>query len=323
MKAVVYTEKGVTIQDVPKPQIRPHEMLVKVRACGLIRVDIGMASGKVHAGTGGMGEILGREWSGEVVEKGSAVEGFSIGDRVMSSGSGGWAEYVATDWRRAYPIPKTLDFIEGCALPVALQTMHDAVVTHGRLQSGESILIQGASSGVGLVALQLARLKGAKTIMGSSTNPAKRARLAEFGADVAIDSTAPSWSERVLAATGGKGVDLIVDQVSGAMFAEVMKSAALEGRIVNVGRLGGKSAPFDFDLHALKRLDYIGVTFRTRTPEEVGEVVRRAREDLLPHIEAKRLMMPVDKVFPFDEVQAALAYMGRDAHFGKIALTLE
>ena len=135
------------------------------------------------------------------------------------------------------------------------------------------MLIQGASSGVGLMGLQIAKLKGARLVIGTSTNAGRRERLKEFGADLAVDTTEKDWAQKVLDATGGKGVDLIVDQVSASVANENMKAAAVLGRIVNVGRLGGFKGEFDFDLHAMKRIDYIGVTFRTRSVEEVREIV--------------------------------------------------
>jgi NADPH2:quinone reductase len=157
-------------------------------------------------------------------------------------------------------------------------------------------------------------------VLGSSTNAVRRARLAEFGADVAIDTTDPAWPDAVLAATGGAGVDLIVDQVSGGVANGNMKAATVLGRIVNVGRLGGAAGEFDFDLHALKRIDYIGVTFRTRTPAEVREIVRRMRADLWDAVAAGMLRLPIDRVFPLAEAAAALAHMRGNAHFGKIVL---
>jgi len=205
---------------------------------------------------------------------------------------------------------------------VALQTMHDALVTNGRLKEGESVLIQGASSGVGLMALQIARHKGAKLVIGTSTNAARRARLTEYGADLALDSRDPAWPERVAEATEGKGVDLIIDQVSASVANQNMKAAAVLGRIVNVGRLGGMKGEFDFDLHALKRIDYIGVTFRTRSLEEVREIVRRMRADLWDAVEAGKLALPIDRSFPLEEAAAAQAHMRANAHFGKIVLTV-
>jgi len=221
------------------------------------------------------------------------------------------------------PIPaNNMGYELAATLPVALQTMHDAVVSNGRLTAGETVLIQGASSGVGLMGLQIAKLKGARLVIGTSTNPDRRQRLKEFGADLAIDTGEPNWSARVLEATAGRGVDLIVDQVSGSVANENLRAAAVLGRIVNVGRLGGFKGEFDFDLHAMRRIDYIGVTFRTRTPEEVREIVRRMRADLWSEIEAGHLRLPIDRVFPLDQAAAALAHMRANAHFGKIVLTV-
>ena len=192
--------------------------------------------------------------------------------------------------------------------------------TAGRLKGGETLLIQGASSGVGLMGMQIGKLLGAALVMGTSTNPGRRARLKEFGCDLALDSADPNWPEEVKKATGGKGVDLIVDQVSASVANQNLAAAAILGRIVNVGRLGGMKGEFDFDLHALKRIDYIGVTFRTRTPEEVREINRLMRADLWPAVEAGKLALPIDKTFPLDKVADALAMMRANEHFGKIVV---
>jgi NADPH:quinone reductase-like Zn-dependent oxidoreductase len=321
MKAAIVGENGVELRDIPRPQPKPSEILVRVRAIGLNRADLGMAGGRRHGAAGGPGAVVGLEWAGEVAEIGAEVKGFKPGDRVMCSGSGGYAEYAVCDWGRAAAIPaNNMSFEQAATLPIALQTMHDAVVTNGRLKPGEAVLIQGASSGVGLMGLQIARLKGARLVIGTSTNAGRRARLAEFGADLAVDSSDPAWPERVLEATGGKGVDLIVDQISGGQANLNMKATAILGRIVNVGRLGGMKGEFDFDLHALRRIDYIGVTFRTRSVEEVREIVRRMRADLWEAVEAGKLSLPIDRVFALDEAPAALAHMRANAHFGKIVM---
>jgi NADPH2:quinone reductase len=220
------------------------------------------------------------------------------------------------------PIPSGMSFELAGALPLALITMHDAVRTNGRMQPGEAVLIQGASSGVGLMGLLIAKLKGAKLVIGSSTNEVRRAKLKDFGADLAIDTRDPAWPDQVLQATGGKGVDLIVDMVSGGVAIPNMKASAVLGRIVNVGRLGGTKGEFDFDLHALKRIDYIGVTFRTRTVDEVREINRRMKDDLWDLVTAGKLSLPIDKVFPLDEAPAAQARMRANEHFGKIVLKM-
>jgi NADPH2:quinone reductase len=170
--------------------------------------------------------------------------------------------------------------------------------------------------------MQIAKLMGASVVMGTSTNESRRARLKEFGADLALDSKDAAWPEAVKTATGGKGVDLIVDQVSASVANQNMEAAAILGRIVNVGRLGGMKGEFNFDLHALKRIDYIGVTFRTRTVEEVREIGRRMRADLWDAVTAGKLTLPIDRRFPLDEAPAAQAHMRENKHFGKIVLTI-
>lgn len=324
MKAAVQAgEQGLQIQTVDTPIPGPDEVLVRVRACGCNRADIGMAAGHAHGAQGGPGTRLGMEWAGEVVSTGANVQGFAAGDRVMGSGRGAFAEYAVSDYGRMLPIPSpSMSFEQAATLPVALQTMHDAVVTNGRLRPGEAVLIQGASSGVGLMGLQIARRMGAGLVIGSSTTAARRERLKDYGAHLAIDSRDPAWPQQVLDATGGKGVNLIVDQLSGAQANQNMAAAAVLARIVNVGRLAGTRAEFDFDLHALKRIQYIGVTFRTRTVEEVREITRRMRADLDAALAAGELHLPIDRSFAFDDAALALAHMATNAHFGKVVLTV-
>jgi NADPH2:quinone reductase len=322
MKAYVLGESGPEIRDVDQPSPGAGEILVRVRASGLNRVDILMSRGRKHGAAGGPGAVLGLEWAGEVAEVGQGVTAFKPGERVMGSGGGAWAEYVCVDAGRVAPIPAGMSFEQGSTLAVALQTMHDAVVTHGRLQKGGSILIQGASTGVGLMGLQIAKAMGAALVIGSSTNPERRARLTEFGADLAVDSRDPAWVEQVLAATGGEGVDAVVDQLSGYVANDNMRATRIGGRIVNVGRLGGEKGEFEFDLHALRRIEYIGVTFRTRTRQEVADIVARWRADLWPAVEAGKLALPIDSAFAFADLTGALEHMRKNRHFGKIVLTL-
>jgi NADPH:quinone reductase len=320
MKAAVVTEGGLEVREVPKPKPKANEIVVKVRAASLNRADLGVAAGHQHGPIGGAGTVPGLEWAGEVEEVGAEVTSFRPGDRVMCSGSGGYAEYAATDHGRASPVPDGMSFETATTLPVALQTMHNAIVTNGRLQRGESILIQGASSGVGLMALQIARGRGAAVVIGTSTNADRRARLAEFGATHAIDTSDPSWPDKAREATGGKGVDVIIDQVSASVANGNMQAAAVLGRIVNVGRLGGSKGEFDYDLHALKRISYIGVTFRTRSVEEVREINRLMRDELWDAVAAGELRLPIDRSFALSDVKAALAHMKANQHFGKILL---
>ncbi len=323
MKAAVLTTDGFTITQIDRPRPGPDQVLVHVRACALNRADLGVISGGMHGSQGGAGTVPGMEFAGDIVEVGAQVEGLKVGDRVMCSGQGGYAEYAVTDWGRVMPIPTpAMSYEQAVTLPVAVQTMHDAIVTNGQLRAGDTVLIQGASSGVGLMGMQIAKLMGAKIVIGTSGNQARRAQLRAHGADVALDSSDPTWPQQAIMANGGKGVDVIIDQLSGPFGNQNLEAAAIQARIVNVGRLAGKTAEFDFDLHALKRIKYIGVTFRTRSVEEVREITRLAMADLGSFLQSGTLSLPIDQVFPFDRLAEAFAHMKRNQHFGKIVVSM-
>ena len=322
MRAAVVTEGGLVVQEVPDPRPAAGEVLVRLRAIGLNRADLGVAAGHRHGSQGGPGTIPGIEGAGEVIAVGPEVPAhIAPGLRVMASMTGSYAELCAVHWGRLFPVPTdTMPWEVAATLPIALQTMHDAVVTHGLCGPGRSILIQGASSGVGLMGLQVARLMGATTVIGTSTHAERRGRLAAFGATHALDSADPGWVDQVLEATGGRGVDAVVDMISGPLVSQTLRATAILGRIVNVGRLGGTVAAFDFDTHAARRISHIGVTFRTRSAAEVAEIVRKARADLWPALEAGKLALPLDRTYRLDEVNEALARMKANQHFGKLAL---
>src|ERR1700724_1676994 len=322
MKAYVYGANGAEITEVAKPAPKGPQVLVRVRACGLNRADLGMTKGHAHGSAGGAGTVLGMEWAGEIADVGPEAKGVKVGDRVMGSGGAAFAEYTLADHGRLFRSPSNMNFEEGATLPVAPATMHNPVVTNGALQPGQTVLIQGASSGVGLMAMQIAKLKGAKIVIGSSTDASRRSRLKEFGADLAVDSSDPGWVDQVLQATSGEGVDLIVDQISGPVASQNLKATKIKGRIVNVGRLGGTHADFNFDLHAARRINYIGVTFRTRSMEEIRDIFDEVRKDIWPAVESRKLQRPIDKVFAFDDIEKAFAHMEANRHLGKIVVTL-
>lgn len=320
MRAYVLTADGPSFIDMPEPTVRAHDVLVRVRAAALNRADLAMASGQKHGAVGGIGTVLGLEWAGDVVAVGAEVPDLRPGDRVMCSGLGGFAEYAVTDWGRVLPLPTSASYEQAAGLPVALQTMHDALVTHGELRAGQRVLVLGASSGVGLMALQIAKEMGASWVAGSSTSPSRRSQLQRFGADLLLDSNATDWVAQLMAATNGEGVDLTIDQLAGPAFDQAMRATRIGGRIVNVGRLAGTQGAFDFDLHALRRLSYVGVTFRTRTLDEVRDIGRRLRVDLWPALQRERLRLPIDRVLPFVELPLALELMRENKHFGKLVV---
>ena len=322
MKAAVVTSTGFEIAEAKQPVPGPEQVLVRVRACALNRADLGVISGHMHGNTGGPGTIAGMEFAGEVVEVGAAVKGINIGDRVACSGSAGYAEYAVTDYGRVMPISPSVSYEQAVTLPIAVLTMHDAIVTNGRLRAGEAIVIQGASTGVGLLGMQIAKLMGARLVIGTSSSESKIAQLKNWGADVALNNSEGTWVDQAIAANQGKGIDVIIDQLSGKFVNQNMQAAVVLGRIVNVGRLAAFKGEMDFDLHALKRIQYIGVTFRTRSIDEVREISRRAMADLGPALQAGKLSLPIDRVYPFSQLADAFIRMRRNEHFGKIVVTL-
>jgi len=322
MRAYVYGANGPAIAEVARPQPKGTQVLVKVKACGLNRADLGMTKGHVHGAAGGIGTVLGMEWSGEVAELGPDAKGVKVGDKIMGSGGAAFADYTLADHGRMFRAPSNMNFEDAATLPVALTTMHNAIVANGALQPGQTVLIQGASSGVGLMAMQIAKLKGASLVIGSSTDAMRRSRLKEFGADLAVDSSDAGWVDQVLKATNGEGVDLIVDQVSGKVASQNLAATRIKGRIVNVGRLGGTRAEFNFDLHAARRISYIGVTFRTRSIEEIREIFDEVKKDIWGAVESRKLQLPIDRVFSFDDIGKAFEHMEANKHLGKIVVTL-
>ncbi|WP_439588936.1 quinone oxidoreductase family protein [Hydrogenophaga sp.] len=315
MKAIVAAPQGAQVAELPLPVPGPHEILVRVKAASLNRADLASLAAKDD-------KVIGMEWAGEVVQAGPEAGAWQVGDRVMCTGAGAFAEYAVTDGGRACRIPDaTLPWEEATILPLALQAMHDALVTQGRVARGDDVLIHGASSGVGLMGLQIARLLGARRVFGTSTRADRLAQLSAFGADVAVDASQPGWHERILAATDGQGVQVIVDQVTGKDFASTFKTAAIGARVVNLGRLGGADGQFDFQLHALRRISYVGVTFRTRSAQEIRDLNARMLADLGEAIAARRLRLPIDSRFALAQAGEALAHMAANRHFGKIVLT--
>jgi NADPH2:quinone reductase len=316
MRAAVSGPTGFVFADVARPTPGPAQILVRVRAAALNRADLATLMGEAR--------VLGMECAGDVVAVGAEVTAFQAGDKVMCSGAAGFAEYAVADWGRAMHLPAAgMTFEQAACLPLALQTMHDAIVTNGRLQPSEAVLIQGASSGVGLMGLQIARLLGAGLVIGTSTHAARRDRLSAFGAGLALDSADPQWPQQAMAAHGGAGIDLIVDQLAGPLVDQNLAAAAVRGRIVNVGRMAGKQGMFNFDLHAFKRISYIGVTFRTRTVLEVRDITARALADLVPFLHSGALALPIDSVFGLHDLADAFDRMRANEHFGKIVVTLE
>ena len=321
MKAVTIGKNGVEVIDTSEPRPKEQQVLVKVFSCGLNRSDLLETQGQSFGHTGGDTKILGGEFAGEIIELGSEVKNLNIGDRVMCRGGAGWAEYAVSHYRRTIPInSESIDWSQAATIQGNMQTMHDAIVTNGRFSSGDSVFIQGASSAVGLIGLQISKRLGASLTIGSSTNEKRRARLKEFGADVVIDTSTDVWLKTLLDATDGKGVDILIDMLSGDYVNKNMEATKVNGHLINIGRLAGMNGNFDYDLHAKRRLNYIGTTGRTRSIDENEKVAHLANKDLWNFVLDGKIRHHIDQIFPLKDAKAALEIMNNNKHFGKLVL---
>ncbi len=307
--------------DVPVP--RPGQLLVRVRAAGLNRADLHMLRGTYNPTASTLRTFTaGLELAGEVAVVGAGVEGFEVGDRVMGTTLGAFAPFALVDHRHVIPVSAALSWTDAAALPVGLTTEHDALVTQAGFEAGQHVLITGATSGVGLVGVQLAKALGASSVTATTTSPSKTDALLHAGADHVVDTTESRLSDSVAALTGGAGVDVTLDHVGGDLFAELLSATRSLGTIVNIGRLGGSSATVDLDQLAFRRLRVIGTTFSIRTAEERGQVFAALRADVLPALADGRILPIVDSVFTFDDAQFAADRAGSNEAIGKIVIEM-
>lgn len=322
MKAVriVATATGgrPEIHEVTTPVPGPGQVLVRVYASGLNRGEITIASRYKE----GPPMPSGVEFAGEVAGVGAEVRGWKAGDRVMGHGNGGQAEYVLSAALALMPVPASLDWVHAAAFPNVFMTAHDALITNGQMRAGETVLVNAASSGIGMAAIQIARALGAGKIIATTRSPQKAAKLAGFGVHHSIDLSTQDQEAEIAQATGKRGVDVVIDSVGASVFEANLRSMAVLGRLVNIGRMGGSKSAIDLDQLWLKRLKLIGVTFRTRSEAERLDIVQACARDLLGFVESGRIELPVDKVFPMTAIGEAHAYMQTDRHFGKIVLTM-
>lgn len=309
----------IVMRDVPEPVPGDFDIKIAVRAVGLNRADLARGIADPDKPDS---NIAGMETAGEVVAVGDKVTNFAVGDRVMSMGVRAYAEHVIADSRIAMAIPGNLGFAQAAAIPTFFSTAHDALVTNGEFRSGQSVLIQSVTAGVGTAMVQTARALGASVIAGTSRSGIKLEKIKPFGLGLALQSGIDDIVAACRDATGGKGIDVIVDNIGQGVLAANMDAAAIKGRIVSVGRLGGKTDEIDLDKLALKRLKLIGVTFRTRSLEEKAEITRAMLADLAASFACGAIVPPIDRTFPFDEALAAQEYMRSNQHTGKIVLLL-
>ncbi len=303
-------------RDVPMPQLQREEVLVRVHATALNRGEL-IVGGAVHGGPERLG---GTEASGVVEAVGEGVTGWKKGDRVMGRVRGAFAEYAAMYAGQAMPVPERLTWEEAAAIPSSFVTAYEAIVRYGKLQAGESLLIAGASSGVGMAGVLTAKVIGARSF-GTSRSAAKLAKLVAIGLDVPIETRAADFAPAVRAATNGEGVNLAVNLVGGSVFAELTRLLAREGRLAIVGYVDGEHHA-DIDLNAahVNRLQIFGISNVRLKREERAVTTCGFARDILPAIADGRITPLIDRVFGFDELPAALAHMDAESRVGKVVV---
>jgi NADPH:quinone reductase-like Zn-dependent oxidoreductase len=301
---------ALELREKSRPEPGPAQLLVRVRAASLNRGELIRGHGLIKPGTE---KPAGMDAAGEVV---------GTNERVMGRLPGAFAEYGLMDKQDAIPIPSTLSWEEAAAVPITFLVVYDMLVQQGSLKSGEWLLVTGVSAGVGVAALQAAKALGAKVI-GTSGSAEKLKKLSALGLDVAVHTRKPEFHDAVMKATDGKGVNLVVNNVGGTVFAECIRCLAYEGRLATVGYLDG-SMKSEIDLEALhsKRLKLFGVSNKLRTAPQRAATVEGFKKDFLPLFASGKLKPLVDRVFPFDKLPEAKQFMESNAQVGKIVVKI-
>jgi NADPH:quinone reductase-like Zn-dependent oxidoreductase len=303
---------------IPEPE--SGQLLVRMHAAGLNRGEFVLGHG-LH-GKAGTWKAIGGEGAGEVVVVGDGVSAFAVGDRVMGRCNGAFSEYALIEAAEAMKVPGTLAWEEAASISMTFLVGYDMLVLQGRLVAGEWLLINGVSSGVGVAALQLGKLLGAKVI-GTSGSARKLDALKRMGLDVALRTRAADFAPAVMEATGRHGADLIVNAVGGSVFAENIRALAFEGRLATVGYVDGV-VHADIDLEALhaKRLTLFGVSNKLRSKAQRAAVVPRFVAEVMPHLASGRIELQIDQVVDFAYLKNAKDRMEAGDHVGKIVLRM-
>lgn len=324
MRAIVITSGGgpevLEMQERPLPEPGAREIRVRVRASALNRADLQQRRGVYPAPPGAPADIPGMEYAGEVDALGPGASMWPVGARVMGlTGGGAHAEYLIVHEREAIAVPALLTWAEAGAIPEVFITAYDALFRQLRLQLGETVLIHAVGSGVGTAAAQLAHVAGA-TVIGTSRSAEKLEHARELGVDIGVDSSLDDWPERVADATGGKGVDAILDLVGGTYLANSLRILSLRGRLILVGLTAGRSADLDLGVILNKRIQITGTVLRARQLEEKIAVAREFEARVFPLLETQKVRAVIDRVFDFSEIRDAHKLMETNSNFGKIVL---
>jgi NADPH2:quinone reductase len=305
----------------PVPEPRAGEVLIKVRAAGVNRPDLMQREGK-YPPPSGASDIPGLEVAGRIESVGSDVGEWRGGDQVCALVSGGgYAEYVAAPAPQCLPIPRPLDFVAAAGIPETFFTVWTNVFERGRLLPSESILVHGGASGIGTTAIQLARAFGS-TVFATAGTTEKCAACERLGATRAINYRETDFVAAVRDATGGRGVDVVLDIVGGDYVARNVEVLAMDGRLVQIGVIGGSRAQLNLVPVLQRRLTLTGSTLRPRSVAEKGAIARALRERVWPLLDAATIAPVVHATFPLRSAAEAHRVMEADTHIGKLVLVV-
>ncbi len=323
MQAIGFDAPGgpevLRLQTVPLPRLRPDDLLIKVAYAGVNRPDCLQRAG-AYPPPPGASPLLGLEVAGEVVAVGSEVPREMIGQYVAAlTPGGGYAEYCAAHWQHCLPVPEGMMLSEAAALPETLFTVWHNLFERGLARDGERVLVHGGTSGIGTMAIMLARAFGMEVIV-TCGDDAKCAAAMRIGATHAINYRTTDFAEAVMAHTGGKGVNVVLDMVSGDYVAKNLRCLAEDGRHVTIAMLGGAKADINMALVMMKRLTLTGSTLRPRTDSFKAALADEIAGNVWPMFCDGELAPVMDMSFPLAEAAAAHARMEQGEHIGKIVL---
>ncbi|WP_306258073.1 NAD(P)H-quinone oxidoreductase [Pararhizobium sp. IMCC21322] len=298
------------------------EVLIKVSAAGVNRPDILQRQG-AYPPPKGASDLPGLEVAGTIVKLGRNTSRYKIGDTVCAlCPGGGYAQYAAVPEGHALPIPDGLDFTQAAALPETFFTVWTNVFQRGALQSGETLLIHGGSSGIGTTAIQIAKARGA-IVIATAGSDEKCAACKSLGADHTINYQTTDYVDAVKDITGGAGANVILDMVGGDYIERNYRAAAIEGRIIQIAFLNGAIAEVDFTRLMIKRLTHTGSTLRPQSVAAKAKIAQELEAEIWPLIANGTIAPRIDKVFRFENAAEAHTYMETGTHIGKIVLTLD
>jgi NADPH2:quinone reductase len=324
MKAVVITQPGdsgvLQIMERPTPKCGDDDVLVKVTAAGLNRPDLFQRKGRYPAPKGVPADIPGLEIAGEIVEVGGGVSSWKVGDKVCAIlAGGGYAEYCAVPAGQCLPVPKGLSLIEAASLPESFFTVWSNVFDRGRFVRGESLLIHGGTSGIGVTAIQLVKALGGTVYATAGTD--EKCRYCEsLGAERGINYKTENFRDAILTLTDGRGVDVILDMIGGPYTDPNLECLAEEGRLVLINYMKGDETTIHLSHVLRKRLTITGSTLRARSPDFKAAIAQKLKEHVWPLIESGAITPIVHRVFPMAEAPAAHDLMQSSQHIGKIVL---